>query len=242
MSTKTTKGTARRMATDSQVDFATKRVAKVITGFVVATALAGLTLSFYGLSAGVGQWMELPSWMAYLPAAILDLGAVAFTLAAYRRAALDRSTVWQWTCVGIATAASAAANAAHIALGGDPTPTRIVGTAAAAFAPLWAALATHQVMDLVAPAKPPRVPTVAPVAVPANVDAPTAPLATPPRALAAQAQDGDVATQDAPKRSSRPAGGYSDETRQTAVRMARAGSSRSQIAAELNVGRSTIVA
>ena len=221
--------TARQPARQATIRPDRPGMARLIAGAVTVVAAVAGGISLHALMT-VGSWMGLPNGTTWSPALLLDGGAVAWTLAAYVRRAQERPTGAQWAMVAVAAIVSAAANGSVILLGGAITPQRVIGAALSGLAPIWAALAAHQVADLVVAAPAPK-----PVPTPAAATFSVAPVAT-------------VTAPVAPVTPTRPAStprpvlddGARVAARQEARRLASEGMSQRQIAERLGASKSSV--
>jgi Protein of unknown function (DUF2637)/Homeodomain-like domain len=103
-------------------------------------------LSFASLST-LAEWMALPVYLGPLLPVFIDGAIIVYTYAAIAARAEGESSVRPWLWVGLWTAVSSGANAAHAWLNGPQGYEGLVGAVLAGLIPVGSLLGTHEIAD-----------------------------------------------------------------------------------------------
>lgn len=119
---------------------------------VILIGSLGLTsfmVSFNGLR-DVAAWVGLPLWMRWAVPVFIDIAILAYSLAAVIHKSRGESVRTTWITLGVFTATSVVANAAHaLSVGeGETVVQRTIGAVIAALAPIAVFAATEELSRL----------------------------------------------------------------------------------------------
>lgn len=116
----------------------------VTVGIVAVLAVVSFMVSFAGLSE-VARWVGVPEWMAWSVPTFIDLAIVAYTLAVLIHRSRGERTSASWCSLGVFTAVSVIANAAHaLSISHAVEWQAWIGAGIAAMAPLAVLAATEE--------------------------------------------------------------------------------------------------
>lgn len=119
---------------------------------VVLIGMLGVTsfmVSFNGLH-DVAAWVGLPGWLRWTVPVFIDIAILAYSMAAVIHRARREPVALTWVTLGVFTAISVVANAAHaLAIGEGQTPVQSwIGAGIAAAAPIAVFAATEELSRL----------------------------------------------------------------------------------------------
>lgn len=171
----------------------------ITVGIVGILAVVSFMVSFAGLSE-VARWVGVPEWMAWSVPTFIDLAIVAYTLAVLIHRSRGERTVASWCSLGVFTAVSVVANAAHALSVGHAVEWQAwIGAGIAAMAPLAVLAATEELGRLaVAPVTQALEDAPTPVEAPVQMQEAPVPAAPAPE-LAAPVTVREVEAQPAPE-------------------------------------------